>query len=151
MRLWSIHPKYLDARGLVALWREGLLARKVLRGETKGYRHHPQLERFRQAPDPQAVIDAYLAAVCDEADRRGYAFDRGKIGATGQAEKIDVTDGQIEYEWRHLMGKLERRDAERWQESQAVERPEAHPLFRVVGGEVEAWERSSKFRVASSK
>jgi len=25
MRLWTLHPKYLDARGLVALWREGLL------------------------------------------------------------------------------------------------------------------------------
>ncbi|WP_368086417.1 pyrimidine dimer DNA glycosylase/endonuclease V [Nitrosomonas sp. Nm34] len=26
MRLWSIHPKYLDAKGLLALWREGLQA-----------------------------------------------------------------------------------------------------------------------------
>lgn len=32
MRLWSLHPSYLDAVGLVALWREGLLARKVLQG-----------------------------------------------------------------------------------------------------------------------
>jgi hypothetical protein len=29
-RIWSLHPKYLDARGLVALWREGLLAQAVL-------------------------------------------------------------------------------------------------------------------------
>ena len=36
MRLWSVHPQHLDVRGLVALWREGLLARKVLLGETNG-------------------------------------------------------------------------------------------------------------------
>ena len=43
MRLWSIHPRYLDSMGLVALWREALLAQAVLRGETKGYKFHPQL------------------------------------------------------------------------------------------------------------
>ena len=57
MRLWSIHPRSLDARGLVALWREGLLARKVLRGRTRGYRHHPQLQRFRDLRDPVAAIE----------------------------------------------------------------------------------------------
>jgi len=31
MRLWTIHPKYLDRQGLLALWREALLAQKVLR------------------------------------------------------------------------------------------------------------------------
>ena len=36
MRLWSLHPRYLDAKGLVALWREGLLAQAVLKGQTKG-------------------------------------------------------------------------------------------------------------------
>lgn len=38
MRLWVSHPKYLDCKGLVALWRESLLARKVLKGKTKGWR-----------------------------------------------------------------------------------------------------------------
>ena len=37
MRLWTIHPRYLDSRGLVALWRESLLARAVLRSQTRGY------------------------------------------------------------------------------------------------------------------
>ena len=41
MKLWSIHPKYLDAKGLVALWREALLAQKVLDGKTEGYKNHP--------------------------------------------------------------------------------------------------------------
>jgi hypothetical protein len=31
MRIWSLHPKYLDSKGLVALWRESLLAKNVLR------------------------------------------------------------------------------------------------------------------------
>ncbi|HWQ19849.1 MAG TPA: pyrimidine dimer DNA glycosylase/endonuclease V, partial [Methanotrichaceae archaeon] len=73
--MWSIHPKYLDARGLVALWREGLLAQKVLRGETQGYRYHPQLNRFKEAEDPKAAIAGYLKEVVKEAGRRGYCFD----------------------------------------------------------------------------
>ena len=66
MRLWSLHPSYLDSSGLVALWREGLLARKVLSGQTKGYIHHPQLQRFRETPHPLQTLDAYLKAVHDE-------------------------------------------------------------------------------------
>ena len=61
MRLWTLHPRYLDAAGLVALWREGLLARAVLRGKTRGYRHHPQLERFRCHASPRSAINRYLA------------------------------------------------------------------------------------------
>ena len=49
MRLWSLHPKYLDIKGLVACWREGLLARKVLLDQTKGYKNHPQLIRFNRS------------------------------------------------------------------------------------------------------
>ena len=52
MRLWSIHPKYLDTKGLLAVWREALLAKKVLENKTKGYKNHPQLERFKQQNDP---------------------------------------------------------------------------------------------------
>ena len=80
MRLWSLHPRYLDSKGLTACWREGLLARKVLEGKTKGYRNHPQLERFRGQDDPVGMIDAYLLAVYEEAEKRGYKFSRGKIG-----------------------------------------------------------------------
>ncbi|MFI5209112.1 MAG: pyrimidine dimer DNA glycosylase/endonuclease V, partial [Gemmatimonadales bacterium] len=73
MRLWSLHPRYLDAKGLVALWREGLLAKAVLQGKTRGYRHHPQLERWMRAVDPVASMNAYLVEVWREADRRGYS------------------------------------------------------------------------------
>src|SRR6516225_6584548 len=105
MRLWTLHPKYLDAKGLVALWREGLLARAVLKGATKGYRHHPQLERFRAHALPLAAINTYLRAVAVEAERRGYSFDRRKIGPGRPGITLCATQGQLTYEWQHLRRK----------------------------------------------
>lgn len=93
MRLWSIHPKYLDTKGLTACWREGLLARKVLLGQTKGYRNHPQLIRFRAAADPIAAVDVFLSAILAEAQSRGYNFDKIKINLRAQSEKIEVVQG----------------------------------------------------------
>jgi hypothetical protein len=142
VRIWSLHPRYLDPQGLVALWREALLARKVLRGETRGYRHHPQLQRFRETRDPLAAIDAYLAAVHAEATVRGYAFDPSKFDADARAATISVTRGQIDHEWAHLMRKLEFRNPElhaRWRD---LQRPRAHPSFRLVAGPVADWERA---------
>lgn len=140
MRIWSLHPQHLDAKGLVALWRETLLAQKVLRGETKGYRHHPQLQRFRAHPDPLAAIAEYLREVQREADRRAYKFDASKIGPQTTQVKIDVTLGQVEYELAHLRNKLAVRDAQALARLQLFEQPTLHPLFRAVEGEVEAWE-----------
>jgi hypothetical protein len=113
MRLWSLHPKYLDARGLVALWREGLLAKAVLQGKTRGYRRHPQLDRWRGARDPVASINAYLAEVWVEAERRGYSSDRRKLGRRRAGDCLTVTRGQSEYEWGDLARKLSRRDPTR--------------------------------------
>ncbi len=141
MRLWSLHPKYLDAQGLVALWREALLAQKVLRGETKGYRSHPQLIRFLAQPRPQIAISAYLHGVHEEASRRGYSFDESKIGGRGGHAPILVSSGQLEYEWRHLWAKLLLRSpsvCEKWRD---VSFPECHPLFQVTPGGIEPWER----------
>jgi len=140
MRLWSLHPRYLDAKGLVALWREGLLAQKVLGGGTKGYRHHPQLLRFRCQHDAQGAIAAYLCEVQREAEHRGYCFDAAKIGACAKGLKIPVSRGQMEYELMHLRNKLKLRDPEAWQRINLVKEPEPHPLFEVVEGDVEAWE-----------
>lgn len=141
MRLWSLHPRLLDAKGLVALWREGLLARAVLMGKTKGYRSHPQLERFRVRRDPVRAIDCYLSRVIDEAHERGYQFDAGKINYRHHAHQpAKVTRGQLAHEWAHLQGKLRARDPERWRANQD-RRPAAHPCFYVVPGEVEPWER----------
>ena len=142
MRLWSLHPKYLDAQGIVALWREGLLARAVLRGETKGYRHHPQLQRFRAHGSARAAINTYLRVVAQEAERRGYAFDRRKLGPGRENIVLDVSQGQLSYEWKHLLSKLRVRSPElhaRWRREPS---PEPHPVFNIVEGPIEPWERS---------
>lgn len=144
MRLWTVHPKYLDAKGLVALWREGLLARAVLHGQTKGYKNHPQLIRFQAHPDPLTAIDAYLSAVLIESRERGYNFDASKIDETATAPSIEETSDQLEYEWRHLMGKLKKRAPELSNEYKTVERPDAHPLFRMVDGGIRKWEKQIK-------
>lgn len=149
MRIWSLHPSLLDRAGLVAGWRETLLAQKVLRGLTKGYTRHPQLQRFRVAPDPVAAVAAYLDAMADEAAARGYRFDRSRIvELTGSQQEsvaglqIPVTEGQIAYEWTHLRAKIAARAPE-W--ATALDTigatPVPHPLFRMVPGGIEDWER----------
>ena len=141
MRLWTIHPRYLDVRGLVALWREALLAQKVLQGRTLCYRHHPQLARFQAQRNPAAALASYLRAVHEEATRRGYHFDRRKIGVRRSRGRIVETDGQLLYEWRHLRRKLKRRDPKTYARHRSDHVPEAHPLFRIVRGSVREWER----------
>lgn len=143
MRLWSLHPRHLDGPGLVALWREGLLARAVLRGATRGYRRHPQLARFLARRDPVGAINAYLAAVLAEARRRGYRFDGRRIRGRRALARMRVTAGQLRFEWEHLKRKLRRRSAPAWRAALADPRPEAHPLFVVIRGPVEAWERGA--------
>ncbi len=144
MRLWSLHPRYLDARGLVALWREALLAKHVLQGRTKGYRHHPQLERFRAHPRPVAAINGYLAHVHREAVRRGYSFDKSKVGpARTGLERIVVPRGQVAYEWAHLRRKLRVRDPARHRAVRGEKSPALHALFRVVPGGIAEWERGA--------
>ena len=141
MRLWSLHPSLLDQKGLVALWREALLAQKVLQGKTKGYRSHPQLDRFRQGQAPLAAISAYLWAVHDEACRRGYSFDSSKIAKKRQPRMLTVTQGQLDFELRHLKGKLRLRDPKRYRQLRKIREITAHPMFTVVAGEIEPWER----------
>lgn len=141
MRLWSLHPKYLDAKGLVALWREALLAQKVLLGETKGYRNHPQLTRFKALDNPVAGLASYLAAVCEEASRRGYRFESAKIAPARFNGKMLVTEGQLVYEWQHLLNKLKMRDPDRLAGLEQLSLPVPHPLFQVVAGQVESWEK----------
>jgi hypothetical protein len=141
VRLWSLHPKYLDGRGLVALWREGLLAQKVLQGKTKGYRNHPQLERFKAQRNPASTVSAYLKEVWEEAGRRGYSFDRAKIAAHRACAPIEVTRGQLDYEFQWLCSKLKTRDPARFREISGAGKIAAHPGFKVVAGPVASWEK----------
>ena len=144
MRLWSIHPQYLDAVGLVALWREGLLAQKVLVGKTKGYKNHPQLERFKKHKDPLKAISFYLYEVFKEAFKRGYSFNKDKIMTMGHAlgKSAMITRGQLDYEFGHLLAKLEVRDPARFEANRTVTKILEHPLFRPTQGGVADWERT---------
>jgi hypothetical protein len=141
MRLWTIHPRHLDTKGLLAAWREGLLAQKVLRGETRGYTRHPQLIRFQMQPAPLEVIATYLAGLAKEADRRGYAFDLDKIATRRFAGTLIETRGQLLFEWQHLKRKLRARTPELYRECRGLACPSAHPLFRIVPGPVRDWEK----------
>ena len=180
MRIWSLHPSLLDRRALVACWRETLLAQKVLRGLTRGYTNHPQLIRFRAHPQPLEAVAAYLSGLADEADARGYSFNRALIGGgedgagensagkncADKADKngadkaenpyasvtlIPVALGQLEYELAFLRHKVAGRDPE-W-EHRLSERLAArgrlaacaHPLFEVVPGAIEPWEKTKDF------
>jgi hypothetical protein len=151
MRLWSLHPRYLDPRGLVALWREGLLAQAVLAGRTRGYRRHPQLARFLQSPAPARHIAAYLRFVHAEATRRGYDFDAKRIGRGGAAGRLSVTRGQLEYEWAHLARKLRTRAPSWLALLQGVKRPRPHPLFRAFPGGIAVWEVAQARHTAPAK
>lgn len=155
MRLWSLHPRYLDRQGLTACWREALLAQAVLAGRTKGYRQHPQLRRFQETVSPLDTSGAYLAAVADEAHARGYRYDPRRIDripaevaspelqASG-ALHLSVTTGQLDFEWGHLVTKLAARSPD-WLEglggkNVSTGQHEPHPLFTVVEGPVADWE-----------
>jgi hypothetical protein len=139
MRLWTLHPAHLDPAGLVAAWREALLAKAVLRGRTRGYRAHPQLHRFHAHPHPVEAINTYLAGLRAEALRRGYRFDARKVRGPMTTLRIRATVGQLRFEWAHLLRKLSLRSPEAYRAARR-RRPQAHPLFRVVPGPVAAWE-----------
>lgn len=145
MRLWSLHPKYLDSKGLVALWREGLLARAVLKGKTKGYTNHPQLIRFRKQESPILFLDTYLNNVYLESKERGYNFNQKKIGVEITSKHTPVTRGQLLYELEHLLRKLKERDQERYKELKKImdkmDSPIPNPLFNVIPGDIEPWEK----------
>jgi hypothetical protein len=144
MRLWSLHPKYLDAIGLVALWREGLLAKKVLEGKTKGYKNHPQLERFKQSKKSLDAINHYLCHVWKEALERNYSFDETKLIHNSFSGKIKVTKVQVEFEFNHLQKKLEKRNPKKFIENKkqiSKEKIFTNPIFEIIDGPIEKWEK----------
>lgn len=142
MRLWSIHPKYLDKAGLLALWRESLLAKKVLEGKTKGYKNHPQLERFKKSKNPPILINKYLETIFKESLERNYKFDESKIQRpTLRISDIEITKGQINYEFKHLLKKLEKRDKVKFNELKNVKKIETNKIFKTIPGKIESWEK----------
>ena len=117
-----------------------MLAQKVLQNQTRGYRNHPQLRRFKSSPDANGAISMYLRGIYTEALDRGYHFSEGKIGQTEFNSQIPCTQGQLLYEWEHLRQKLMIRDATRYREIESLQVPMPHPLFNIIEGDVEEWE-----------
>lgn len=141
MRIWSLHPKYLDTKGFVTLWRETLLAKNVLEGNTIGYRNHPQLIRFKQTDNPLNFINKYLEFLFDESIIRNYHFDKSKFTSVPLSGLIPVTNNQINFEFSHLLKKLEKRDPNLFEKLKSTSEIEVVPIFRIVQGEIESWER----------
>lgn len=142
MRIWSLHPKYLDSKGLIALWRETLLAKNVLEGKTKGYKNHPQLIRFKLTKNPLTSINCYLESIWEESKNRNYNFNESKFEKTKDVEKITATRGQLNFELAHLLKKLKLRDAELYNKVILINDIETHPLFEIIEGEIESWEKT---------
>jgi hypothetical protein len=140
MRIWSLHPKYLDTKGLVALWRETLLAKHVLEGKTSGYRNHPQLDRFKKSKKPIEIINQYLAEIYVEASNRGYHFDKQKINWNFRRSTLTVTNKQLAYEINHLLKKLQKRDLKKHSDLKSKKVIDTHPVFKLIQGEIEEWE-----------
>lgn len=141
LRIWSLHPKYLDSKGLVAQWREALLAQKVLRGETKAYMHHPQLRRFQESSDPTVAIAAYLSEIHLESERRGYRFNKSKIlSEKTLTDKLPITDGQLKYEFSLLARRLSIRDRDYYRKLEQIVIIEPNPIFETIEGGIACWE-----------
>ncbi len=148
MRIWSINPKYLDQKGLIACWRESLLAKNVLEGKTIGYKNHPQLIRFKKTKNSLLYINSYLYEIYNEAKNRNYNFSKDKIDfllikkftKNLDKNKIPLHDKQLKYEWEHIQKKLKIRDIKKYKENKKVETVEANPIFKIIQGEIESWE-----------
>lgn len=87
-------------------------------------------------------MTAFLTGIAEEAERRGYHFDTSKISGRKLNGQIEETKGQLLYEWAHLKAKLRKRAPEVYRSFGKVKTPDAHPLFRIIPGEIRKWERT---------
>ena len=116
----------------------------MLEGNTRGYRNHSQLIRFKTSGDPLALINLYLSFVLEEAESRGYRFDREKVDWESCKDcrfSIEVSRGQVKYESHHLLAKLKVRDLSKFHLLVEELQFEVHPIFVLVEGEIEEWEK----------
>lgn len=143
MRLWSIHPKYLDSIWLIACWREWLLALNVLKWNTVWYRNHPQLNRFKSSKDPILAINAYLTQIFLEAERRWFKFNSNKINISYLNSIISVTTWQLEYEMIHLRSKLKIRNPGMYENIKWLTKIENNSIFQVIDWWIESFEKTS--------
>ena len=147
MRLWTLHPKYLDAKGLVAAWREALLAQAVLRDRNDWL---PKPSSTDPVP-PLTLTGSKYRVLSSRAACRGKPAwvsvrPRKDRLPRGGRSRLKATLGQLGYEWKHLRAKLAIRDKAWLASLGRVARPDAHPTFRVVPGDVEDWEVGGRLR-----
>jgi len=144
MRIWTIHPQYLDPKGLGGAWREALGAQKSLyylsKGIKIGYSNHSQLIRFKQHQNPMQMLCNYMHTLVDEAERRGYSYNRSLIQLPQDSQILAETNGQLEYEWQWLAKKLKMRDPQRYVALKAI-KPSCNPVFKIVAGPIQPWEK----------
>jgi hypothetical protein len=136
MRLWSIHPKYLDQKGLITLWKDSLLAQSVLLGRTREYKNHPQLDRFRKSGDPLQMIREYLYHVHLEALQRGYDFSITHIYESHELViKFEpfclIRIGQVQFEKEILDQEITKRRGIPRVILPVYDIPKLHPCFEL--------------------
>jgi hypothetical protein len=71
---------------------------------------------------------------------RGYNSNKNKINSDFISTKLTVTDKQMKFEMKHLLKKLEMRDPARFKKLSYVLKIDAHPLLKIIAGEIEEWE-----------
>lgn len=161
MRLWTIHPSFLDQKGLCGLWRETLVGLKALeKGPGAPWYNHPQLARFKVYPNGLAMLAEYAEHVLDEGHKRGYNFNTALLEPYLELYEMNfdgcimVTKGQFDYEVEHFIRKLASRDEMRYQLYMEKMGPRSlyqpkievfvpNPVFRIVDGPIEVWEKVS--------
>jgi hypothetical protein len=162
VRLWSIHPEYLDRMGLLGLWREALLAQQVLHGETENYKNHSHMQRFYALPKEDAMqyMSDYLFFVWQEGKLRGYKLNVNHIkdprnggSLSGSPRKLfTVSSGQLALEYQILCMRTRNRDHKHFlgledkYPSHRMWVPKPNPVFTLIHGRKEEWE---KFDIAS--
>lgn len=157
MRLWSIHPEYLDRAGLLGLWREALLAQQVLHGLSEGYKNHSHMQRFYALPKEDAMqhMSDYLFYIWQEGKLRGYKLNVNNIKDPRNDEPhimvvpdtlFTVTSGQLALEYQILRMKVKERDPRHFERLQNFPThkmwvPKPNPVFTLIHGKKEFWEK----------
>lgn len=132
MRLWSIHPKYLDKHALIALWREGLLAQKALSGKGLVDEANVQLVRFKKSANPVRAIGSYLSFVASEGAKQGCKLNHERILQPNFEAKFMTTDvAQMELEVEQLKARMKTRNKDKFKLLTDVHKFEANPVFTL--------------------
>lgn len=130
MSLWSVHPRYLDNKGLISAWNRGLQLQKQLSTEPARNTGNSQLIMFSRQEKPLHAIGSYLSFIASEGCRRGYKFTHEKILYPNfDEELLPIDSEQLRSENQMLQNRLKTRDKNRYQQLSSQSWPETHPLF----------------------